>query len=77
MNMAHYLKTLDPTAIAHFAHAVGTKVVYLRQIGYGFRRPSIRLALNIERVSGGQVTARELRPDLPWPTLPARREDAD
>lgn len=76
MNMAHYLKTLDPPALARFAHAVGTKVIYLRQIGYGFRKPSIRLALNIEQASGGLITARELRPDLPWPNPPDPRENA-
>lgn len=67
MNMANYLKTLDTRAVARFADAVGTKVIYLRQIGYGFRRPSMRLALLIEHASHGLITARELRPDLPWP----------
>ncbi len=70
MNMNHYLKTLNTAALARFAHAVGTKPIYLRQIGYGFRRPSMRLALHIEEASHGQVTARELRPDLPWPGTP-------
>jgi DNA-binding transcriptional regulator YdaS (Cro superfamily) len=66
MNMADYLKTLDSDGIARFAEAVGTKPVYLRQISYGFRRPSMRLALHIEKVTNGQLTARNLRPDLPW-----------
>lgn len=67
MNMAHYLKTLDAQAIKRLAAALGTKPIYLRQIGYGFRRPSISMALRIEQASGGLTTARELRPDLPWP----------
>ena len=30
-------------------------------------RVSAELALLIERATGGEVTARQLRPDLPWP----------
>lgn len=67
MNMTNYLKTLDTRTVTRFADAVGTKAIYLRQIGYGFRRPSMRLALHIEQASHGLITAREVRPDLPWP----------
>lgn len=67
MNMTDYLKTLDSDGITHFAKSVGTKPVYLRQISYGFRRPSMRLALHMEHVTNGELTACELRPDLPWP----------
>jgi DNA-binding transcriptional regulator YdaS (Cro superfamily) len=30
-------------------------------------RVSAELALLIERATGGRITARQLRPDLPWP----------
>lgn len=30
-------------------------------------RVSAELALLIERATGGKITARQLRPDLPWP----------
>ncbi|MCC7220670.1 MAG: hypothetical protein IT490_08070, partial [Candidatus Contendobacter sp.] len=53
MNMTNYLKTLDTRTVTRFADAVGTKAIYLRQIGYGFRRPSMRLALHIEQASHG------------------------
>jgi DNA-binding transcriptional regulator YdaS (Cro superfamily) len=33
-------------------------------------RVSAELALLIERATAGAVTARALRPDLPWPDLP-------
>ena len=33
-------------------------------------RVSAELALLIERATGGEVTARQLRPDLPWPDSP-------
>jgi DNA-binding transcriptional regulator YdaS (Cro superfamily) len=37
---------------------------------------SADLAILLEHATGGELTARELRPDLPWPTPPASREDA-
>jgi DNA-binding transcriptional regulator YdaS (Cro superfamily) len=33
-------------------------------------RVSAELALLIERATGGEITARQLRPDLPWPDSP-------
>ena len=32
-------------------------------------RVSAELALLIERATAGEITARQLRPDLPWPDL--------
>jgi DNA-binding transcriptional regulator YdaS (Cro superfamily) len=38
-------------------------------------RVTAELAMSIERATDGAVTAREIRPDLPWPVLaPARDE---
>lgn len=59
------------------ARAAGTKLIYLRQIRHGHRRPSADLAIRLEHASGGLLTARELRPDLPWPKFqPLAHEDA-
>jgi len=67
MNLRAYLKVLHPGHLDALAEATGTKPVYLRQVSRGFRRPSMTLALKLEAASGGVLTARELRPDLPWP----------
>lgn len=40
-------------------------------------RVSAELALLIERAVAGKVTARELRPDLPWPSPPAHEQGDD
>lgn len=36
-------------------------------------RCSAELAMAIERATGGAVKARQLRPDLPWPSRPNAR----
>ena len=73
----HYLRQLTKTELKTLATAAGTKPIYLRQVSTGFRRPSITLALKLEHASGGLITARELRPDLPWPaSRPSAHEDA-
>ena len=76
MNMHAYLQQVSKAEIETLAAATGTKPIYLRQVGTGFRRPSIALALKLEHASSGLITARELRPDLPWSASPLIREDA-
>lgn len=39
-------------------------------------RCSAELAMAIERATDGKVTARDLRPDLPWPESPPLAPDA-
>ncbi len=76
MNMHAYLQQFSKAEIETLAAATGTKPIYLRQIATGFRRPSIALALKLEHASGGLITARELRPDLPWLSPHTPRKDA-
>lgn len=77
MDLKTYLQHHKARARRALAEAAGTKLIYLRQISHGRRRPSADLAIRLEHVSGGLITARELRPDLPWPEpRPAARDTA-
>lgn len=64
MDMKTYIAAHGGSEVARLADKVGTKVVYLKQIASGFRRPSKILSRSIEVASDGKVTAKELRPDL-------------
>lgn len=67
MDVKAYLKHHKARAKRDLAEAAGTNISYLRQIGYGIRLPSAELAIRLEYASHGLITAREVRPDLPWP----------
>jgi len=64
MDILTFIKEKGVTEAERLADASGTKLVYLKQIGTGFRRPSGQLALRIEQESGSLITRGELRPDL-------------
>lgn len=64
MDMRQFLDTHDRDAIAAVAEKAGTKVIYMRQIGCGAKRPSALLARRFETASKGALTAAELRPDV-------------
>ncbi len=70
MNIATYLQQYGYRAAAVLAQRAGTRLIYLKQIAWGLRRPSAELALRMEHASGGLLAAYELRPDLPWPHAP-------
>lgn len=53
--------------ISEIAREAGTSLGYLRVCRYGQRRLSAEIAMRLEKASGGEILARELRPDLPWP----------
>lgn len=46
------------------AAAVGVTPMYLSHIAHGKRQPSAKLALAIDRTTGGKVNRYTLRPDL-------------
>jgi DNA-binding transcriptional regulator YdaS (Cro superfamily) len=46
------------------AESIGCSYHYLRQIRCGMRKPSIRLAKNIETASGGKIRVLDLLPEL-------------
>ena len=76
MNIDAYFAKYRVSHIASVAQQAGTSLAYLQHCKYGTRRMSADLAIKLEHVTSGELTARELRPDLPWPTPPATREDA-
>ena len=67
MNLNDFFMKHDTAHIASIAEAAGTSLGYLRGCLYGQRRMSADLALWLEYVTNGELTARDLRPDLPWP----------
>jgi DNA-binding transcriptional regulator YdaS (Cro superfamily) len=75
-------RELMETAISHLgsqarlAEACGVKqqsIWQAKETG----RCSAELALQIERATGGKVTAVALRPDLPWPAPSAQPTDSE
>lgn len=67
MDIRTFLKQHRAAEARMLAQSAGTSHGYLRLLGYGIRRPSADLALILEHASAGLLTARQLRPDLPWP----------
>ena len=77
MNLHAYFNQYPTAAIAAIASQAGTSIAYLQHCKYGTRRMSADLAIKLEHVTSGELTARELRPDLPWPNPPPdTRENA-
>lgn len=76
MDMRQFLDTNTAEEIRRVADEAGTKVIYLRQIGCGAKRPSPVLARRIEQASLGSVPAAELRPDVFGPMDPLPRTEA-
>lgn len=76
MDLNAYFHQHRREIIAAIAQRAGTSLGYLQHCKYGNRRMSADLAIWLEHVTHGELTARELRPDLPWPTPPKAHEDA-
>lgn len=64
VNAREYHDTHDKAAIEEMCAAAGTNYAYWRQIAYGHRKPSWQMAQRLAKASGGQLTVRELRPDI-------------
>ncbi|MES9861265.1 MAG: hypothetical protein ABW157_08520 [Candidatus Thiodiazotropha sp. LLP2] len=62
--MKTFIEMEGREAAKRLAVKTGTKYIYLTQIASGFRKPSGRLTLLLERYSQGKLTRFELRPDL-------------
>lgn len=75
MSLHSYIRTLDKPAFDRFAVSCKTTVGQLRQVAYGNRRASAKLAINIERETSGAVTCEELRNDIDWAFLRRTRVD--
>lgn len=73
MNLHDFFSKYEKAHIAAIAEEAGTTLGYLRGCLYGQRRMSADLALWLEHVTHGELTAHDLRPDLPWPAKPGIR----
>lgn len=67
MNLNEYFDLYGHQQAGVVAKKAGTTLGYLRGCLYGQRRMSADIAIRLEDASDGDMTARELRPDLPWP----------
>ena len=67
MNLDEYFVQYPTDHIAAVAASAGTSLGYLRGCRYGQRRMSADLAIWLEHVTNGELSAVDLRPDLPWP----------
>lgn len=66
MNLQAYFDRYGTQHVSRIAEMAGTNLAYLQQCKYGTRRMSGDLAVVLEDVTDGEMTASELRPDLPW-----------
>jgi DNA-binding transcriptional regulator YdaS (Cro superfamily) len=66
MKLIDYLNAIPVEARESFAARCGTSFDYLRQVGYGNRTCSEKLAINLERESGRMLTCEELCPATDW-----------
>lgn len=62
--MKTFIKTFDKLERNRVAEAAGTTDAYLFQIAGKHRKPSARLARDLEKATNGLLTRVELRPDL-------------
>lgn len=74
MNLNEYFTKYTTDHIAATAKKAGTSLEYLRGCRCKQRRMSADIAIRLEHASNGLMTARELRPDLPWPEPAATRQ---
>lgn len=64
MDMRTFLKTTSKTERERVAKEAETTVAYLFQLAGGHREPSVKLAMRLEKASGGLLSRRDLRPDI-------------
>lgn len=69
MSLHAYIKILDKAKLDDLAERCETTAGQLKQIAYGNRRASVRLAVSLERETQGKVTCEQLRPDVDWAYL--------
>lgn len=76
MNLKNYIQS-ERGAASRLAVDLGVSASYLSQLASGASPVSPERCTAIERITGGQVTRQDLRPDdywLIWPDLPAPTE---
>jgi DNA-binding transcriptional regulator YdaS (Cro superfamily) len=60
----YYQQALERGEGDVLAARIGTSLGYLSQVAHGHRRAGVLTISRIERATGGEVTAADLRPDL-------------
>lgn len=68
MKLRDYIRQLSGDELQKFAARCETTVGQIRQVSNG-RRPGEKLAVNIDRETGGVVSCESLRPDVDWAYL--------
>lgn len=81
MKLIDYLNAIPVEARESFAARCGTSFDYLRQVGYGNRVCTEKLAINLERESNRILVCEELCPGADWAFIrnappPTRRRTA-
>lgn len=69
MDLKTYLEGLSSEERASLATACDSTVGHIRNVSYGYRTCAEKLAIAIERESGGKVRCEDLRPDVDWQFL--------
>lgn len=69
MDLLSFIKSLPAPDRPEFAFRCGTSLGYLKQVAYGNKICGEKLAINVERESGGTVRCEALRPDVDWAYL--------
>lgn len=64
MTLTEYFSSEPRGAKVEMAEYLGITVTYMSLLIHGKRRPSLPMALAIERATQDLVSAKELRPDL-------------
>ena len=64
MTLMEYFESEPRGAKVEMAEHLGITMTYMSLLIHGKRRPSMPMALSIERATQELVTAKELRPDL-------------
>ena len=64
--LREYIKTLTAEQREAFSAAVGASIGHLRKAISLRQKLNPALVVEIERASGGRVTAEQLRPDVDW-----------
>jgi len=69
MDLKTYLEGLSSDERAALATACDSTVGHIRNVSYGYRSCAEKLAIALERESGGEVRCEDLRPDVDWQFL--------
>jgi DNA-binding transcriptional regulator YdaS (Cro superfamily) len=64
MTLTEYFSTEPRGAKVEMAQFLGITMTYMSLLIHNKRRPSLPMALSIERATQGLVTTKDLRPDL-------------